>query len=108
MSNLGPNLPKDLVSVKRGAAIAQKSERTIWRDIRKGKLRGWGTRRCYLVSLSDLLPELKTSPTVMAGAGTVENASDAFLLGTGAAIVQDSPVQIVTLSDIAVSRKSVL
>jgi hypothetical protein len=50
-----PSVPSDLVSVKEGAKIANKTERTIWRDIRSGKLRAWGTRRCYRVSVSDLL-----------------------------------------------------
>ena len=50
-----PTVPSDLISVKEGARIARKTERTIWRDIRSGKLRAWGTRRCYLISVSDLL-----------------------------------------------------
>jgi len=41
-----PTIPSDLVSVKEGARVANKTERTIWRDIRSGKLRAWGTRRC--------------------------------------------------------------
>lgn len=50
-----PTIPSDLVSVKEGAMIADKTERTIWRDIRIGKLRAWGTRRCYRISVSELL-----------------------------------------------------
>jgi hypothetical protein len=50
-----PSIPSDLVSVKEGARIANKTERTIWRDIRAGKLRAWGTRRCYRISVSELL-----------------------------------------------------
>jgi hypothetical protein len=50
-----PTIPNDLVSVKAGAKFAMKTERTIWRDIRSGKLRAWGTRRCYRISVSDLL-----------------------------------------------------
>ena len=50
-----PTVPSDLVSVKEGARIARKTERTIWRDIRSGRLRAWGTRRCYRISVSDLL-----------------------------------------------------
>jgi hypothetical protein len=50
-----PTVPSDLVSVKEGARIANKTERTIWRDIRSGKLRAWGTRRCYRISVSELL-----------------------------------------------------
>jgi hypothetical protein len=50
-----PTIPSDLVSVKEGARIAKKTERTVWRDIRTGKLRAWGTRRCYRVSVSELL-----------------------------------------------------
>ena len=68
------NIPKDLVNVKQGAAIARKSERTIWRDIRSGKLRGWGARRCYLISLSELLPEVHASPLLIAGAMKAEKA----------------------------------
>jgi hypothetical protein len=37
-----PTIPSDLVSVKEGARIAKKTERTVWRDIRSGKLRAWG------------------------------------------------------------------
>lgn len=66
------NIPKDLVSVKQGAAIARKSERTIWCDIRSGKLRGWGARRCYLVSLSELLPAVQASPALIAGTMNAE------------------------------------
>ena len=50
-----PTVPSDLVSVKEGARIARKTERTIWRDIRSGRLRAWGTRRCYRISVSELL-----------------------------------------------------
>jgi hypothetical protein len=37
--NVVPTIPSDLVSVKEGAKVAGKIERTIWRDIRSGKLR---------------------------------------------------------------------
>ena len=57
-----PTIPSDLVSVKEGATVAGKTERTIWRDIRSGKLRAWGVRRCYRVSLSELL-----APVVIRG-----------------------------------------
>jgi hypothetical protein len=57
-----PTIPSDLVSVKEGAKVAGKTERTIWRDIRSGKLRAWGVRRCYRVSLSELL-----APVVVRG-----------------------------------------
>lgn len=50
-----PAIPGDLVNVREGARIARKTERTIWRDIRSGRLRAWGTRRCYLISVSELL-----------------------------------------------------
>ena len=53
--NVVPTIPSDLVSVKEGAKVAGKTERTIWRDIRSGKLRAWGTRRCYRISDSELL-----------------------------------------------------
>ena len=59
-----PTIPSDLVSVKEGAGIARKTERTIWRDIRSGKLRAWGTRRCYRISVSDLL-----APVAVRGRG---------------------------------------
>jgi len=59
-----PNIPSDLVSVKEGAGIGRKTERTIWRDIRSGKLRAWGTRRCYRISVSDLL-----APVAVRGKG---------------------------------------
>ncbi|MGB7759935.1 MAG: helix-turn-helix domain-containing protein [Bryobacteraceae bacterium] len=48
-------VPSDLISVKEGARIARKTERTIWRDIRSGRLRAWGTRRRYRISVSELL-----------------------------------------------------
>ena len=57
-----PTIPSDLVSVKDGAKVAGKTERTIWRDIRNGKLRAWGVRRCYRISLSELL-----APVVIRG-----------------------------------------
>ena len=50
-----PTVPSDLISVKEGARIARKTERTIWRDIRSGRLHAWGTRRCYRISVSELL-----------------------------------------------------
>jgi hypothetical protein len=59
-----PTVPSDLVSVKEGARIANKTERTIWRDIRCGKLRAWGTRRCYRISVSELL-----APVAVRGGG---------------------------------------
>ena len=59
-----PTVPSDLVSVKEGARIANKTERTIWRDIRSGKLRAWGTRRCYRISVSELL-----APVAVRGGG---------------------------------------
>ena len=61
-----PRVPSDLVSVKEGARLARKTERTIWRDIRSGKLRAWGTRRCYLISVSELL-----APVAIRGNGRV-------------------------------------
>jgi hypothetical protein len=54
-----PTIPSDLVSVKEGARIARKRENTIWRDIRTGKLRAWGTRRCYRISVSELLAPVR-------------------------------------------------
>ena len=60
-----PTVPSDLVSVKEGARIARKTERTIWRDIRSGKLRAWGTRRCYLVSVSELLAPVMVHRSVI-------------------------------------------
>jgi hypothetical protein len=57
-----PTIPSDLVSVKEGAKVAGKTERTIWRDIRSGRLRAWGARRCYRISLSELL-----APVVIRG-----------------------------------------
>jgi len=63
---VAPTVPSDLVSVKEGARLARKTERTIWRDIRSGKLRAWGTRRCYLISVSELL-----APVAIRGNGRV-------------------------------------
>jgi len=46
-------VPSDLIGVKEGARIARRAERTIWRDIRSGKLRAWGTVRCYHISVPE-------------------------------------------------------
>jgi hypothetical protein len=59
-----PSIPSDLVSVREGARIADMTERTIWRQIRTGKLRAWGTRRRYRISVSELL-----APVAVRGGG---------------------------------------
>jgi hypothetical protein len=64
-----PTVPSDLVSVKEGAKLARKSERAIWRSIRLGKLRAWGTRRCYLISVSELLAPVMVHRGVIGSRG---------------------------------------
>ncbi len=48
-------LPRDLVSITDAAQASGLNVRTIWRKIREGKLRAFGTRKCYRISLGELL-----------------------------------------------------
>jgi excisionase family DNA binding protein len=48
-------IPSDLVSVKQAGSVAGITERTIWKKIRRGELNAWGPRRCYRISISELL-----------------------------------------------------
>jgi excisionase family DNA binding protein len=50
-----PTIPRDLVSVAEAAEISGVTRPTIWRKVRSGQLRAWGVRRCYRVSISELL-----------------------------------------------------
>jgi excisionase family DNA binding protein len=50
-----PTIPSDLVSVAEAAEISGMTCPTVWRKIRAGQLRAWGVRRCYRISLSELL-----------------------------------------------------
>jgi excisionase family DNA binding protein len=50
-----PTIPADLVSVPEARKITGIKERTIWRMIRDGELRAWGPRRCFRISISELL-----------------------------------------------------
>lgn len=52
---VAPTIPSDLVSIAEAAEIAGMTRHTIWRKIRNGDLRAWGMRRCYRISLSELL-----------------------------------------------------
>ena len=52
-------VPSDLVSVPEAAAIAQMNPRTIWKKIRNGALPAYGSRKCYRVSLSQLLAPVR-------------------------------------------------
>ena len=55
LKEVAPTIPSDLVSVAEAAEISGMTCRTVWRKIRAGQLRAWGLRRCYRVSLSELL-----------------------------------------------------
>jgi excisionase family DNA binding protein len=56
-----PTIPNDLVTIVEAAEIARVKRRTIWRRIRTGELTAWGSRRCYLVSLSEVLRPVRRS-----------------------------------------------
>jgi hypothetical protein len=58
-------LPMDLQPIRFAACIVKMHPKTIYRLIRAGKVRCFGHRGCYRVSLSDLLPvvEPRTSET---------------------------------------------
>ena len=61
LRQIEPTIPSDLVTVAEAAAIARLKTRTIWRRIRAGELNAWGSRRCYLVSLSEVLQPVRRS-----------------------------------------------
>jgi hypothetical protein len=50
-----PLIPSDLVTVPAASRITGIRKRTIWKWITQGKVRAWGRRRCYRVSISELL-----------------------------------------------------
>jgi excisionase family DNA binding protein len=54
-----PTIPSDLVSVGGAHEITGIKERTIWKKIRERKLKAWGPRRCYRISLSELLAPVR-------------------------------------------------
>ena len=54
-----PAIPSDLVSVKQAYRLAGITERTIWKKIRNGQLKAWGPRRCYRISISELLAPVR-------------------------------------------------
>jgi len=54
-----PTIPSDIVSVEEAARIAGMTRRTIWKKIRTGEINAWGPRRCYRISLSQLLAPVK-------------------------------------------------
>jgi hypothetical protein len=56
-----PTVPNDLVTVREAAAIARIKTPTLWRWIRLGRVTVWGSRRCYLVSLSEVLQPVRRS-----------------------------------------------
>ena len=60
-----PTVPSDLVSVEEAAEISGMTRPTIWRKIRCGELRAWGARRCYRVSVSEVL-----APVAIRGGGS--------------------------------------
>lgn len=55
LKKVEPSIPSDLVSVAEAAEISGMTRRTVWKKIRSGQLRAWGVRRCYRISLSELL-----------------------------------------------------
>jgi excisionase family DNA binding protein len=57
------SLPSDLVSVPEASKVTGIRQRTIWKQIREGRLRAWGPRRCYRISISELL-----APVIARGA----------------------------------------
>jgi excisionase family DNA binding protein len=59
LKRIKPTIPSDLVSVTEAAQIAGMARRTIWRKIRSRELKAWGLRRCYRISLSELLSPVK-------------------------------------------------
>ena len=59
-----PTIPSDLVSIAEAAEVSGMTRPTIWRKIRSGELRAWGARRCYRVSVSELL-----APVAVRGGG---------------------------------------
>ncbi len=55
LMEIKPTIPSDLVSVPDAEQISGMTRRTLWRKIRCDELRAWGHRRCYRVSVSELL-----------------------------------------------------
>jgi excisionase family DNA binding protein len=55
LMEIKPSIPGDLVSVRQANEITGINERTIWKKIRARELQAWGPRRCYRISLSELL-----------------------------------------------------
>jgi hypothetical protein len=58
-----PSIPSDVVSIPTASKITGIRERTIWMWIRNGKVKAWGRRRCYRVSISDLLAPVQVANT---------------------------------------------
>jgi hypothetical protein len=54
-----PTIPSDLASVPAASKITGIRDRTIWRWVRAGKVKAWGPRRCYRVSISELLTPVR-------------------------------------------------
>jgi len=48
--------------VPEAAAIARINPRTIWKKIRSGDLTAYGPRKCYRVSISELLAPVVVVP----------------------------------------------
>lgn len=59
LKTVKPTIPSDLVSVKEARQITGITERTIWKKIRERKLNAWGPRRCYRISISELLAPVR-------------------------------------------------
>lgn len=70
LKRVTPTIPSDLVSVPEAREITGITERTIWRMIRDGELQAWGPRRCYRVSLSELLRPARPTPRSSEGSFT--------------------------------------
>lgn len=59
LKEVKPTVPSDLASVLEASKITGIGQRTIWRKIRNGDLNAWGPRRCYRISLSELLSPVR-------------------------------------------------
>ena len=55
LEGIDVSIPNDLASVPAASMITGYQDRTIWKWIRTGKVKAWGRRRCYRVSVSELL-----------------------------------------------------
>ena len=57
---VNPMIPSDLTTVPVASRITGIRERTIWKWITQGKVKAWGRRRCYRVSVSEVLAPVRS------------------------------------------------